>query len=47
MSRAELDGYINAMARLNGRKAPSAGDAKTSRKVKSLRQKRPIKKRRT
>ncbi|MFJ5441758.1 hypothetical protein ACIPT6_07425 [Pectobacterium sp. CHL-2024] len=46
MSRAELDGYIDALARLNGRKVPSAGNSNTSRKVKSLRKKRPIKKRR-
>ncbi|WP_304169274.1 hypothetical protein [Lonsdalea britannica] len=45
MSRSELDGYINALARLHGKK-PTAGDAKNSRKVKSLRQKKPTKKRR-
>ncbi|WP_252321499.1 hypothetical protein [Candidatus Symbiopectobacterium endolongispinus] len=41
MSRSELDGYIQALARLHG-KNPSAGD-QTTRRVKSMRQKRPRK----
>ncbi|WP_261369069.1 hypothetical protein [Yersinia rohdei] len=41
MTRPELDGYLNALARLHGKK-PSAGNNKTttSRRVKSKRQKR-------
>lgn len=40
MTRSELDGYINALARLNGKKSPSAGTTKTTRSVKSKRQKK-------
>ncbi|WP_196908729.1 hypothetical protein [Candidatus Symbiopectobacterium sp. 'North America'] len=41
MSRSELDGYIQALARLHG-KTPSVGE-QTTRRVKSMRQKRPRK----
>ncbi|MEQ9860633.1 hypothetical protein OI450_14445 [Pectobacterium cacticida] len=41
MSRSELDGYIQALARLHGKNL-SAGERST-RRVKSLRQKRPRK----
>ncbi|HGP3622869.1 TPA: hypothetical protein ACLH5A_004670 [Yersinia enterocolitica] len=41
MTRSELDGYLNALARLHGKKT-SAGNNKvtTTQRVKSKRQKR-------
>jgi len=39
MTRAELDGYINALARLHGKKTPAAGASHSTRSVKSRRQK--------
>lgn len=40
MTRAELDGYINALARMHGKKPPASGASRSTRTVKSRRQKR-------
>lgn len=40
MSRSELDGYINALYRLHGKKPAAVGKTTQTRRVKSQRQKR-------
>lgn len=41
MTRSELDSYLDALARLHGKKTPSVGKTKTTRSVKSQRQNSP------